>query len=428
MPAKSPRKALVQRPETRDYETNKLPLAPINWALEITEADLSKESRASWPPTRFRERQNRLALYSRVYTGDHSDFVTDRKLTRVSVNYYRRVINAVTNLLLRVPVEQVGQPLIDDQALRHLIADCLLDQMRYGAALLRTTIDPTGDLRVGVVDPATWYPVEGGGDLVTYEYTSAEAMSAAADRVTMFLTDADGFLVKQDRELQHGQIGDAVSPPEDVGRAWTQVVPHTPRVAGWGTSLIDDLLPLVLELAIQQTRISHVLNAHSEPTLLAIAEQSELDWLAADGEAEGWDDEFATQPEPDADGLKRATETVREIRRQDVALAPSPGYDLKYVEYQGKVDGGMGYIALLREQLGYLSGIPSVLDQSTGAPSGVALKRLLVLLYGDSGEVQEDTRVAVEQSLNAPFESPVVALDWPDALDYFDQDTAQPMA
>ena len=426
MPAKSPRKGLVQRADTSAYETDLLPLKPVNWQLEITESDLGKESRQSWPPARFSDRNDRLALYSRVYTGDHSDFVKDRKLTRVTVNYYRRVINTVVNLLLRVPVVQVGQPLVSEQMLRHLIADCLQDQMRYGAALLRTTTTDEG-LTVGVLDPSTWYPMEGGGDLVTHEYTSPEARSSSHDRVRLYLTDGEGYLSVQTRELRGKQIGDLVEPVQEVGRAWTELVPHTPRVTGWGTSIIDDLLPLVLELAVQQTRVSHVLNAHADPTLLVSAEEADLDWLSPNGEGEGWDDEWPAQPEPDEKRLARATQTIRELRREDVALSPAPSFSAEFLEWGGKIDGSMASIALLREELGYLSGIPSILDQSTGAPSGVALKRLLILLYGDSGEVQEDTRVAVESALNAPFESEVVALDWPDALDYFDRETAQPM-
>ena len=427
MVAASPRKGLVDRPDTSAFETDLLPLRPINWQLQITEQDLSREGRDTWPPTRFKDRNDRLALYLRVYNGDHSDFIRDRKLTRVAVNYYRRTINTIVNLLLRVPVEQVRAPLVDEQVLRHLIADCLTDQLRYGAALLRTTIDEDGNLGVGIIDPVTWYPLAGGGDLITYEFTSPEARSSAHDRVTLTLTDADGFVTVEERELRAGQIGDLTEEPVSAGRAWTEVVPHTPRVTGWGTSIIDDLLPLVLELSVQQTRISHVLNAHADPTLLVVAEQSELDWAAPTGDNEGWDDEYPTLPEPDADSLKRVKQTLEELRREDIALAPSPGFTAEYLEFSGRTDAGMGYIALLREQLGYLSGIPSILEQSTGAPSGVALKRLLILLYGDSGEVQEDTRVAVERALNAPFESPVVALMWPDALNYFDEGTSQPM-
>ena len=265
---------------------------------------------------------------------------------------------------------------------------------------------------------------------------STETQTATMDRIDLLIADPQGFTTLRVFKLVGNNLGDEMVEDEEElpegkepapgGRSWVTIIQNTPEQGLWGTSLIDDLLPVSLESSIQASRYSHVLNAHMDPTLLITAKQTDLDALVTsqDVDLEGLleDEDAFDDPPSDTVSYGEATRVARDLYRQDIAVSSSSTLRGSYVEYDGSLSNAQWFLQdFLGQARRFLTGIPQLLEESAGMPSGVAMKRILLLLWGDSSDLQDDCRVGMEAALNVPFEAPVVSIIWPDALASLDE-------
>ena len=141
-------------------ETKALPLGIINWDLYAGEGDFSQP----WPPSRFQTRNNRLALYDQLYNGIYTGLLARVEINRVSVNPFRRLCSAVSEILTAAPIEQTPE-IADPQVLSDVAAEAITSVIKNGGALIRTGNDGE-EFYIDTVDPACWYPMMDGGHVI----------------------------------------------------------------------------------------------------------------------------------------------------------------------------------------------------------------------------------------------------------------------
>ena len=137
---------LIDNDRVEVLETTNLPLKPINYSIFLSMDDLKKGK--PWPPERFKERNDNISLLRSLWDGDLSVLLSarDHRAVRVYSNHFRTEISQITNLLLTSDIEistsgadQADTPseiVISEHLLEDALGKALIDQQRYGGAIL----------------------------------------------------------------------------------------------------------------------------------------------------------------------------------------------------------------------------------------------------------------------------------------------------
>ena len=135
------------------------------------------------------------------------------------------------------------------------IYDVLINATGFGKGLLLATTDDDGLPNLISLDPAAWYPSIDGHVLVTFEVTP-DALDDQPNRIHIAQVTTEGgeqrtFGYKGDESS--GTIGDLILKPTSLSPADVIQVDRRPDQGGWGTSMYEDLVSLVIELARRYT-------------------------------------------------------------------------------------------------------------------------------------------------------------------------------
>jgi len=399
--------------ESRSYDPSVTaatrPLRPIDWDLYATLDDLRR-----WPPSRFASRNERLDHYQTLYRGDYTNMVATQDAVRVRVNYHRRLVTLVAGLLTTVDPVQTPE-LVDPQALTVVASELLVDQLRYGGAIVRCGLAPDIGPYIDVLDPTAWYPLEDGGHLIVSPYVSATAQDANPDRARVTIIDNRGTTSLFDYSWSGSTLGDQLDTGTSLGWSVVERVTMLPRVPGWGTSWYDDLTPLVVELARRLTSASSILDAHERPLLSTWVDDQDLSAFLPD------------DPNPPLGNARRgaAVPGLEDWRRHDIVSVPNQLQRYEYITWDGQLSASINTIEQLRMSIHVLTAIPAILEAVSGVPSGVALKRLLLPLYAVTRSLQSQTRLALEAVLSGIGQFAGygdIRVEWPHAFDALDEE------
>ena len=360
---------------------------------------------------------------------DFSDFLQDDVHTRVGSNYFQLSTTAISNLLMASPLSITPEGVIDSRIIRHVMSDLLINELRYGGAVMVSGVDTDGDPYITSIDPLCWYPRRDGGFFIVKPYTSDEATSELADRIEVTIAEPDGEAYKTTYEFSGSSfgketvgmsIGERLDEPEYDGLAFQTVMHNHPEVPGWGTSRFDRMISNALELNVRQTQLSHIFNAHLDPSLIIVANREDLNRLVTKQDIAYDDADIEKQLSPEKI-MVNAIEVVRDMLLQDVTVTSNTVLAWEWKMLTAKFVDALAFIDKVRLQTQIDSGIPPQIYEVGGIPtSGVALKRLMFNLYTESLTLQDDTKAQFEEGLNKIVDSGNIEVHWVNAFDYID--------
>ena len=407
----TPYSKLRNREEDAKRETVKLPLEYVNWELYARESEIGE----TWPSVRFDIRDTRIALYEQLYRGNIGPLIVDQSYRRVFVNWFGRCCDIMAKLLTSAEIMVNGVE-VDDAMLQNIAADLIIDQIRYGGALLRTTLFE-GEPFLQRIDPSCWYPTMDGGHVLSVPYTSDESDSPRHDRIRFTIIREDGsgeeriYTYGGERRSTHKLLEtNNLESPMFVTKILMS--PHTSNDF-WGTSKFDDLSPVLLEQTIRLTSYSKILNAHENPMLNRYISESELPEFAGTTPAESLD----------PDRLREvANQAKDDWRAQNTAFSFDSVAKSEYLTWDGQLVASNFYLDRLEKEISMLTGIPEMLADGQEVPSGIALKRMFTILYAQSLAIKNDTQFGLETGLNALYENGSITIEWPHFFDELSDD------
>ena len=363
-----------------------LPLKDVTFDIDLAANEVPRRA-MSWPPTRFRDRDNRISLLTDLWQGDLSAFVDKATRVELPINYFRRLSTAQADVLMMSEPEAA----LDIQ---DAVRQALIDLSRYGGSPLWAGRGVTGDPFLTTVLPSSWYPREDGGHVLVTPYISSTAEVAQNDVAEVVVIEPDGETRISHWDWQHGTIGNRVVAEEDAGESIIVVAPRPPWQGRWGTSMYPDIISPVLSMALRFTQNSQVLDKNANPLLTWWMEQ--LDAY----------DRFKGASDPD-DPSGLTTEEIQKIirggldalREHPNIQLPDQAVKLEYVEFTGQLQASFTQIEESKQLLSFLTGIPTLLEQEI-PPSGVALKRIMLPWYAATKALQNELIERLEEALS----------------------------
>jgi len=356
-------------------------LPDINFDLELKPEEYASGQR--FPPARFQERDERLAVLSQIRQGDFSEFVEDEDLVRIPVGLPRRLVNVQADVLLMSDVEA-------PYPLRETAADGIRDMLAYGGAIITAYNPGSGpeNAVIATIDPANWYPVDGGGDVLIRPWTSPNADSNRPDRVEITELIGGKVTVRNFEWTGHGgvygHIGDPVGESQELGDGGIVVSPRAPTSGIWGESIYADTLGPLFEITKRVTQNSDILDRNAKPVPYyssSTVDAQSLFPLDSDADDQS---ELAKWEE--------ANKGFAELKGDSDALVLNDQtQQVGYLEFTGNLVASFEQIKTAREILSVLSGLPALLgDGDAIPPSGISLRLQYLPFYAATLALQKD--------------------------------------
>jgi len=416
--ADRPTAAQARRPRPAAGGIRGLPLRHVPLAVPV----LASEWRtgAQWPPARLQERQRRLELLGEVWEGDLTEFFP-RGEAPPGYNFARRLGSTVSELLLAT------RPALDpdpgDRATARRLYDCcdaaIAHMMRDGMAWVVVTVH-RGEVHFASPPASDFHEIATGGWIWTQPFSAPDDRSGdpeVPDRLSAVIIDADGATWRQTAAwggsrsaagLTAGAVGgiEMLGPAEPAGVSAVAAAPRSPLGDdGWGTSLLEDLLPLIAAYARRLSSMAAILDSHERPLVAWWADEDDLSVLAP-----------ADSP-PSRKSMEVAAGAAA-WREHDVSVVPSAVQRLEYLTWNGELAASSAYLDRLDSLMRLASGVPAILESAGGVPSGVALRRLLLAFYASSSALQYRLSDALEAAVQVAY--PGARVVWPHTLDELD--------
>ena len=253
---------LVDRAEASKRETLVLPLRRVNFDVTAT---VGEAVAGEWPPVRFSDRQERLRLYRQVFDGTLSGLIQDRAYSRVAVNEFRQACLFKGDLLTSVPIGLTPE-VVNPAVVANVMGQVVVNLERDGLAVLLSGVGVDG-VFMRAVDADCWFPRSDGGHILMVPFVSDQAGTSQPDRVRMTMVEADGRSMEFVFVWAGSRRGELLGRRPLADRQHVTVLYRSPLVPGWGTSLFDDLGPVLLEHTVRLSSYSRILNAHENPLL-----------------------------------------------------------------------------------------------------------------------------------------------------------------
>ena len=418
----------------KSMETTRLPLNPINYGVYLSNDDLSKGK--PWPPLQFKERNESLKLLRQLYNGDLSQLLDtrDRKLTRVQTNHFLTEISQLSSILLAVPTEIEGAEIdISDKMLSEALSRSLVDQFRYGGAIMLAIVSQDG-LSLDVVDPEYYYPLGDGrtrtGFITAVPIVSSDAENSEYDKleVTYVVPSTAGipmaFRMLVDINESAIDTDIATLNPEPIGFQLAFPVLLSPTANSWGTSIIRTLAPLVLEKAIRLSSASHILNANERPTWALTNKEAATPEDILTGASDTASPEEKAAAQEAIDRTEVLTEIYQTARDADLAIINVAASSASSLEWKGNITASLSLVQELNKDITNISLIPEALRSGTAA-SGTALKLQSTFFYTKTREMLERTKETVDYLLSEITRKDV-SLSWPHYLDSLAPEAEEP--
>ena len=362
-----------------------------NWPLEDCPLDVQLSlddftPGRQYPPSRAKKRQDRLDSYERLYRGDVSDYVKDAGAGRLMVNYFGRICEVMSALLVST------NP--DDLVINQL-QHSLVDMIRYGRSYCISI-----DEEIKAADPRhSWIASDQEDTIyVVDRYLSPASDDGMLDRAVVYAINESGYSA-WDAELKNGVWGER-SEEEAAGSGNWALMDRPPVLEQWGSSSFDSIIPLVVGIALRLTGVEHVLTAHEDPVLIISGSKLDVNKLYP-----GVDASVASQLGDTA--FQRA---ARGYLENNVIAQPQGIQKPEYVTWDGSLAASFMSIDTMKRELRMMTGLVSALEQEAGdAPSGVALREEYRVLGWTAGRLHPVVHTAY-QEVWKPFE-------WPSAFD-----------
>ena len=379
------------------------PIPEANMMAPVTDSDLRPGQ--NWPPNRVRSRVSRLRAYDNLYKGDFRDHVMDSKVLTVPVNYCERIPNVITSLLM---TSDPQVPEADLPAIQSMLADAILNCIVYGRAYMTRYFDEYSSLET------TRFYESTEGIWRVEQLTQARQSDFDYDddgryntiAVTKYNVDSD-IGTYEEYEWNNGTIEQMLL-SESVDASYVYV-DRAPVRNFWGSSLLDLIGPLVVELSLRVSGAGRTIAQNEHPLLVvpvAVADVNDFSNVALP----------AALPDSDKPDVVK---DLKALRDHDVAWTPDAVHLPQYVEWGGQaMAASFNMMETLGEELAMMTGLPRALSSGSELPSGIALKRLLITLYASTRQLHNAVHVEA-QELYGPFE-------WPHAFD-LDEQQAQEM-
>ena len=269
-----------------------------------------------------------------------------------------------------------------------------------------------------ILEPAWWVPTNDGwwyaepiADM-DGNYLSVNVMSFEANALTQCTYQFGG--------TYWSNIGSPIGEETVMSVDYdpVRVICRSPRHSGgtWGTSILEDLASLAGQINKRYTDIDRYLTRQVDPTFT---------YRIADGDR----DDIAPDVAPDADfddaadALDQALSSAYDD--SDHWALPNAIQGMEAVTWDAGVGESMLFIEHLQQVIEATAAIPGLFSglDGDGAPSGVALKRMMLRLYASSLHTQKTTEVAVNELLALANVAP---LNWPNALEAVEEATDEP--
>ena len=433
-------KPLGNRGEGEPRSRGILPFPEIEMDMHLDPDEMADDD-VQWPPDRFRQRDEKLAIYRELWQGNLSSLV-DRA---------DRIPRRVTNLFRRIPkihaallgVSPIG---IDDDSLRVSAEragyEAVTNLMRSGMGWLWYDGE-----QVHCIDPAEAYPLHGGGLCWARRYTSHVAKAAEQDRIRIYSIGPDGTWSMWVRAWSGsgtaqteqasarnasgpgiGNLGAVVEEPTaDAASEGAYPMALPPLNGTWGTSEYDDLAGLVCALAEAHDLRAQILVRNITPLLTyRIANIDVLDAVSTEG-GDDWSDveEWGSSGKPElgeqfSDEEQYRRQVLRRLRLVGSMRLADGIEGLEYVIANIDLAPIEKEIEQIHEELRMLHALPSVLTATSGSLGGVSgesLKRQLLIPYATSSTMLGVILAALRQTLNLPN------LEWPHPFDILDAES-----
>jgi len=410
---------------TAEVSLKNLPLPHVSLNIPILPSEW--RDGAQWPPNRVVHRQARLELYRDLHLGDFSHFFDNPTRVPISFNFIRRFVATLSELLLAERPRIEPEPYPDDRSNRRVdrqlydTADqALTNAMRDGLAWIVATVE-NGQLYLMSPSAGNFHEIEGGGYISATPYVAPERRDGDDDlpnRLRVVIIDPDGRTWRQTATwagartaLGHttsvvGSISD-LSTPELIGRSIVTRAPRSPVTPeGWGTSMLDDLIPLAASYAARMSSMSRILDSHEHPMVAWWANEADLNLLAP------------VDTPPSRRSMEVAAGAVS-WRDHDINIVPSAVQRIEYLTWDGELQASSAYLDRLDTLMRFASNVPAILESAGGVPSGVALRRLLLSLYGSLKAIQYRLRDALDEAL-VELAFPDSEVIWENILDTLD--------
>ena len=404
-----------------------LPLRDIDWDIFLKPGEAGTTD--SFPPARFWERDERLAVLGSIYQADYTDFVDDNDRVEIPVNFPRFIIwDYVSTLMGSPPVVQppaapdtsterdaltsavgaVPDPQeprenpFDDFDLMNPAEDALTDMLRYGGALLWAGQTEGGPF-VSAVAPTRWYPASDGGAVLVSPYVSDEAGSAIYDRAEVVEIDPDGATTVGDAEYKPRFLG-SVTGRREIGLTQLYVSPMEPKVGMWGTAMLQDMAPLVVEEAKRFTKNSQLLD-----------NPGAVFWKGSE------DDFKARFPSDEANPTAAETQEaimkgLVELTSQTVIDMPPEAVMVEWVAFHGSLADSMSQFQVARDMLYIQTGAPGLIERREMPMSGSALRQQHMKFYSTGIAIQNNLRPVLEEAASFALGTEV-EVEWEHAWD-----------
>ena len=379
--------AASTRNAARDRLVSGFPLPEVNMTAPVGPLDFTEK--ASWPPTRVKNRIDRLNLYEDMWRGDVTRFVKDETAANLVMNYFERVPTVIAALLLS---KDPGVP--DDQMVpvQRMLAEASVNGLRSGRAYITQVNGETESPETSKV-----YDGANGEIYVLETSTTVNSQSDSDNTLTVTAITSDGGSLKYTYEWSGGTIQGLTLGPEIGSGAW-RLIDRPPRYNGWGRSLYDSLGPPLVGLALRLSGNERVIEKNLHPlTLMPLA--------LADFSAFGSEGSPADHTSRDDVDLAAFWVAFTNALDEDLFLVPDSTSAPSKLEWGGTaMAAAVEMIRDLRKEVSAMTGLPvEVLDGTFEAVSGVALDRVLLALFATTRMWHRQLHAAA-QELIGPFE------------------------
>ena len=373
----------------------------VNFDLYVTLDEIRPD--ATWPPNRFKDRDERLKRLEMMWRGDLGPTV-DLGENPVVLNRFKTYSTQLANLLLMEDPEAAGITVLDgvltpgnseelpgeSDGLPEVCFDIIIDLTRYGGAILLRLGDT-----LAVPEPPKWYPIRDGGMVLAQTWVSDEAETSQADRIDL-LVARDGAALTMTFAYGHDRLGRMLA-TEDHGAAEFEVVRRRPPNGIWGTPKYLDLYTSVVEIARRLSKNSRVLDLYTAPVPT---------FRSSDEDAR---QRFGVDSDASDDVARREIlEGQLKMLMGETMHLTDDLIDVDYLQPQTVgVEHALNQVETMEKALVDAVGLP---DLSGETLSGEALKRRFIHFFAESDQLRNDIVKALERLLG-------VTVTWPHPFD-----------
>ena len=378
----------------------KLPLKQVNGLGDL---NVENFEGMTYPFEAFESRNKQLDTLTRLYDGDLKEFVKEQPI--IVINEFQKVSKRMAELMMAEEPQfsqEVTTEMMDQ--IYNATYDVVINMMTYGLGLMTTVED-----KIDSQNPSLWYPGKDDVDvIVNFEDYTREGPQ------TIIIDVYDGETVERRRHEYRGQMNNgqirAEKDSENIGRGMIAQMYRLPIGDAWGTSIIPNLLPLVLGKAGCYSRNDKILDKHSRPVL--VVTKTAMDLMQS---AQNMFESFSGD-ESDADVREKLAEQFQEeVDENGVFYKTEADQKLEYVTWDGQLEASFRQIEELGREINDFTGYTGDLTSGKGIPSGVALRRLLLPLYVATQALQNEITKSLIEIVSFTLGTDV-EVDWPHPL------------